>query len=178
LQQLEQKARTGYLTVSNSNDGEEAKICFVDGIIVNIIFNTFLPIGAFYRILAWDEGVFYFRPATVTLAQPLRLTCQQLILEILKFYDEEQKVVSQLPPLNTYLKLAAMGDERQRVKDLISLFDGSRTISDCLSYLRGDSEALELLLELFQANKEKQSSSYLSSADIPSLAVYKQETSN
>ncbi|MEW6733935.1 MAG: protein kinase [Acidobacteriota bacterium] len=170
LQQLEQAGRTGCLTLRTDDDhiADAARIFLVDGVIVNVELGILPLLGALYRILTWDSGEFLFREDPPCEDQPLRLTRRQLIFEMLKFFDEEQKIILQLPPAATHLKLEwpkSFTESCEQGEKVPELFDGSRSINECLEQLRGDLDAFDLVLALYRSKKERNLTLHFSKAE-------------
>ncbi len=160
IQILDSGRKTGVLTIQS--DAGEAVLYFKEGHIADAEFGAIRGERAMFEIIGWLSGEFTFRSCPVTRETAIELNAQQLLMEAFRRYDEAQYLISELPDRDaTYLcgddferapevadEIAQEGEFAANIGRIRSLFDGRRSLGQCLDALSGDLETLLLVKEL------------------------------
>jgi CheY-like chemotaxis protein len=155
LRFAEAKHKSGVLRLKN---GEvEGAIVFQNGEVVDSQYMQLMGEPALFSLLNWDSGTFTFQSQTVSVPRTIIATTDEILARMMQRYDEEYYLVEQLPPTAITLTLAPHFDQAlqttnfpRSVERLMILFDGTSSLGECLEQLRGDMDALRLLVDLYR----------------------------
>lgn len=134
---------------------EQGLLFFRDGQVVDAELGRLRGPHAVFRMLLWEDGMFDVEFGSVAREDAVQLPTQDLLLAGLQRVDEWSKYVDALPPLQARLRadLSALSQRRsappREVQDLISLFDGRRTLFEVIAQAPiDDSKALRIVAAL------------------------------
>jgi DNA-binding response OmpR family regulator len=158
IQFVEFERASGVLSLTRGN--ERGLIYFCAGRIANAVRGDAHGEEAVYRLLTWDDGNFDLERLPEGEAPQASITAsnQALLLEGLRRRDERTRLETQLPPLETYLKVGprlrqALQGKRAApdLQRYLKLLDGSRTIRQVVEGSGQDEmKALADLVRLYQ----------------------------
>lgn len=154
LRFMEAKRKTG---IARFRNGEaEGTITFYNGTVIDAQYASLVGEPALYTLLNWVNGSFTFVSQMVSVPRTIFASTNEILAQMMQRYDEEYYLIEQLPPPNTTLALSYRFNEALKevsfprsIERLIILFDGRNTLGECLEQLRGDTEAIRLLVELY-----------------------------
>ncbi|MEM1023933.1 MAG: DUF4388 domain-containing protein [Myxococcota bacterium] len=118
---------------------EQGLLFFRDGQVVDAELGRLRGPDAVFRMLLWEDGLFDVEFGSVAREDAIQIPTQDLLLAGLQRVDEWSKYVDALPPLQARLRadLSALSQRRaappREVQDLISLFDGRRTLFEVIA---------------------------------------------
>jgi CheY-like chemotaxis protein len=134
---------------------EQGLLFFRDGQVVDAEVGRLRGPDAVFRMLLWEDGMFDVEFGSVAREDVIQAPTQDLLLAGLQRVDEWSKYVDSLPPLQARLRadLSALSQRRsappREVQDLISLFDGRRTLFEVIAQSPvDDSRALRIVSAL------------------------------
>lgn len=155
LRFMEAKRKSGLLRLRNGD--AEGVIAFYNGEVIDAQYASLVGEPALYTLLNWVSGSFVFQSQMVNVARTIVSSTNEILARMMQRYNEEYYLIEQLPPPETTLALSYRFDEALRqvrfprsVERLMILFDGRNTLGECLEQLRGDTEAIRLLVELYR----------------------------
>ncbi len=132
LQTFEIGRKSGQVRIQLGD--RSANLWFREGKIVDVEVGALSGEAAFYRLLTYNEGLFFIEFHPIDRPDRIPLSSQALLLEGMRRLDERNRLLEQLPPLGTVFdvdykllpeKLPTLPDE---VNGLLRLFDGRRTL--------------------------------------------------
>lgn len=151
----EAKQKNGVLRLKNGDI--EGVILFQNGEVIDAQYMNLMGEPALYSILNWTSGTFTFQSQPLSVPRTIISSTDEILSRMMQRYDEEYYLIEQLPPLAVTLALSSrfyevlQGTRFPRSIDRIMiLFDGSNNLGECLEQLRGDTEGIRLLVELYQ----------------------------
>lgn len=154
LQMLEANRRTGLLFVESGR--KSGTIAFVDGRPIDAVAGDRWGEAAVFAIVSWTAGRFEFSTRLAERPQRIFSSAQALLLEAMRRFDEERRVLDALPEdldVRVALNLSATSEldsvpaaDLQRLRPLL---DGRRTLGDVLAELEGDLDPLTTLADLY-----------------------------
>ncbi|MEW6730988.1 MAG: response regulator [Acidobacteriota bacterium] len=155
LRFCEAKSKSGILRLRT---GEiEGAIIFQNGEVYDAQYASLVGEPALFTLLNWTEGTFTFQSQSIAIPRTIISTTNEILAHMMQRYDEEYYLTEQLPNVEVRLALSAKFNEAlqttnfpRSVERLMILFDGSHKLGDCLEQLRGDTEALRLLVDLYR----------------------------
>ncbi len=139
LQVLGAEKKTGTLVLTRG--GARGLLAVEEGEITHALTGSLLGEKALYHLLTWEAGEFVLEPLNRDLPPTSRVegSTSALLLEGMRRRDERNRLLAQLPPLMTRLKigsrLRALLTGKTLTQDLASflrLFDGSTPLSTVL----------------------------------------------
>ena len=145
LQLFHLNRRTGSFEMVRRSEGgrsERGRILLRDGDIVHAVVGSVEGEKALFRLLAWKEGSFGFRPTPVAMDARITATTRGLLLEGMRQLDEWNRHRRQLPPLDAHVALR-VGDSdlphfshplTQEVLLLLELYSRVGDVVDHSSY--------------------------------------------
>ncbi|MCS6885739.1 MAG: response regulator [Acidobacteriota bacterium] len=147
LKILESGQVTGLLGLNNSQQ-EVGFILLENGQPVDARTGDYYGEHALFLMLYWQEGHFAFQTRQFQATRTIFGTLDELFAKLRNAY-EEQLLIEQLPDKETILRFvpAEIGANFEK---LYPLFDGNRTLGECLSHLRGDIDSIRLIMELYK----------------------------
>lgn len=132
LQTFEVSRKSGVLRVTNRD--QEAILSFRDGAVVDAVLGKLRGAEAVYRALVWNEGDFSIEFCPVDLPDTVGISTQGLLMEGMRRLDEWTRMLEQLPPLSTRLRVDP-GQMRERLQEIpdevnkiLRLFAGGQPI--------------------------------------------------
>ncbi|MBX7221713.1 MAG: response regulator [Blastocatellia bacterium] len=157
LNQFERERKSGTLQIISSTN-QKGTLFFRDGTAVDAECEDKRGVNAVFTLVGWKEGAFNFMAGQVPNEDVIGMRAQALILEALRRFDEEQELTASLPNPATIATLPPgfnitwfAGSPPDLVRRLLALFDGRRTIGDCIDQCNGDMEMLRMLASLWSA---------------------------
>jgi CheY-like chemotaxis protein len=155
LRFVEIKRKTGILHLKN---GEvEGFIHFQNGMVSDAQYANLVGEPALFTLLNWTDGSFSFQSQPVSSPRTIISTTEEILARMMQRYDEEYYLIEQLPAPDATLTLSPKFEEAlstinfpRSVERLIILFDGNNPLGECLEQLRGDTEALRLLVDFYR----------------------------
>jgi DNA-binding response OmpR family regulator len=155
LRFMEVKQKTGALHLKNGE--ADGFIVFQDGMVTDAQYANLVGEPALFTMLNWSSGSFMFQSQPVSSPRTIIASTDEILARMMQRYDEEYYLIEQLPPVDTTLVLSPKFDEALRtvnfprsVERLMILFDGRNNIGECLEQLRGDTEAIRLLVDFYR----------------------------
>jgi hypothetical protein len=110
-----------------------------------------------YSVIRWLRGDFTFSSGPIERYPLIKLSTSQLLMEAVRRFDEAQRLIEERPDLDviyvvgeTFTDLQIPEDFAAEMTFLKSLFDGKRTLGECLRRLEDDLESLEMVVELIR----------------------------
>ncbi len=154
LRMIEYMTKTGTLFLQ---DGEQqGKILFQQGTVYDASYDSYQGEMAALGLFSWSNGIFSFSTHSITTPRTIYTSLEELFTK-LNQYNTSYQITQHLPPLESKLIFSSRFDDAlasihfPRTIDLIiPLFDGKKTLGQCLEQLSGNPEALELVLSLYQ----------------------------
>lgn len=151
----EAKRKSGILQLKS---GEvEGSIFFQNGEIVDAQYMNLMGEPALLSLLNWNSGTFTFQSQYISVPRTIVSSIDEILSRMMQQYDEEYYLTEQLPhPSLTLVLTQAFYEALQTtrfprsVDRLMILFDGSHPLGECLEQLRGDTDAIRLLVELYR----------------------------
>lgn len=149
VQVLGVNRKEGVLTLSNSSG--RSTIFMRDGCVINARAGRTDGEKAFYRLLAWDEGDFWFSPGAVDVEVRITTTVDHLIIEGLRQLDEMNAQRASFPRVDACLELKAPRDRlprglRPTTQEILILAEYYPLVQDILDHCpRPDFEVLQVL---------------------------------
>jgi CheY-like chemotaxis protein/tetratricopeptide (TPR) repeat protein len=122
-----------------ARDGETGAIYFEDGNIIDAELAQMEGDEAVYRMMRWADGFFDIEFRPIRRDRKIELSSQQLLMEGLKRLDEWNRILEQLPPLETVfnvdvLELVDRLDEiPDEVNGLVAQFDGQQSLKEIVN---------------------------------------------
>ncbi len=151
----EAKRKSGILQLKSGD--VEGSIFFQDGEIVDAQYMNLMGEPALLSLLNWTSGSFTFQSQHISVPRTIVASTDEILARMMQQYDEEYYLIEQLPhPTSTIVLTQAFYDALQTTKfprcvdRLMILFDGSNPLGECLEQLRGDTDAVRLLVELYR----------------------------
>src|SRR5262249_30864722 len=155
LRFMEAKRKTGALHFKNGE--ADGFIVFQDGMVIDAQYANLVGEPALFTMLNWSSASFMFQSQPVSSPRTIIASTDEILARMMQRYDEEYYLIEQLPPLDTTLVLSPKFDEALRsvnfprsVERLMILFDGRNNLGECLEQLRGDTEAIRLLVDFYR----------------------------
>lgn len=155
LRFAEAKRKSGVLQLKSGD--VEGAIFFQDGEIVDSQYMNLMGEPALLSLLNWTSGSFTFQSQPISVPRTIVSSVDEILARMMQRYDEEYYLIEQLPhPSSTLVLTQAFYDALQNtrfprsVDRLMILFDGSYPLGPCLEQLRGDTDAIRLLVELYR----------------------------
>jgi DNA-binding response OmpR family regulator len=149
------KHKTGLLQLKNGDI--TGVLAFYNGEVIDAKYANLTGEDALYTLLNWHQGTFTFHSQNVPPYRQIVATTDEILSRLMQRYDEEYYLREQLPAPNLTLALSdnfyhsLINAQFPRAIDrLIILFDGQHKLGDCIDQLRGDTEALRLVVDLYQ----------------------------
>ncbi|MBL8148852.1 MAG: response regulator [Blastocatellia bacterium] len=155
LRFMEAKRKTGVLRLMY---GEmEGGIVFLSGTVADAQYANLVGEPALFTLLNWNEGTFTFQSQPINIPRTIALHTDEILSRMMQQYNEEYYLIEQLPPLDITLVLSERFNDAiqhvsfpRSVERLMILFDGQNSLGECLEQLRGDTEAIRLLVDLYR----------------------------
>jgi CheY-like chemotaxis protein/tetratricopeptide (TPR) repeat protein len=122
-----------------ARDGETGAIYFEDGNVIDAELAQMEGDEAVYRMMRWADGFFDIEFRPIRRDRKIELSSQQLLMEGLKRLDEWNRILEQLPPLETVfnvdvLELVDRLDEiPDEVNGLVAQFDGQQSLKEIVN---------------------------------------------
>ncbi|MBX7221249.1 MAG: response regulator [Blastocatellia bacterium] len=153
---LEARKKSGMLTLHCKP--EKAYIYLQNGRVMDAMLDDLRGRMVVYRAVYWLIGDFEFRSMPMVVADTVGLTTHNLVLEAMRRYDQAQKVLDTLPDLARVYKasaelrelVAAEQEFAANINRIITLFNGKKTLGECVAVLAGDLESLVLVHSLIE----------------------------
>lgn len=149
------KHKSGVLRFK-SGDAEGA-ITLLNGEVIDAQYANLMGEPALFTLLNWQLGNFTFQSQPITSPRTIIATTDELISRMMERYDEEYYLIEQLPHKDSMLMLSQafydalnVTNFPRSVERLMILIDGNNALGECLEQLRGDTDALRLLVELYR----------------------------
>lgn len=136
LQTFEVSRKSGVLRVTNKN--QEAVISLRDGAVVDAALGQLRGVEVVYRTLVWNEGQFEVEFTPVDAPDIIGQSTQGLLMEGMRRLDEWTRLLEQLPPLSTRLRVdpEQMRERLHEIPDevnkILRLFHGGCAISEVI----------------------------------------------
>ncbi len=141
LQLFHMNRRTGTITLRRRTaDGREerGRIHLRDGEVVQAMIGPVAAEKAIFRLLAWSDGAFTFRPEPIRLSARIATPTRALLMEALRQMDEWKELGPRLPPLDAEVSLRVRRTElpsvvhpvTQEVLLLLEIYTRVRDIVD------------------------------------------------
>ncbi|MBX7219255.1 MAG: response regulator [Blastocatellia bacterium] len=156
LQLLEGGRKTGILSVKY--ELKEAILYFDEGNVVHAELGDIQGDMVIYKIVYWMGGEFAFRSVPVTREKTVTLNTQQLLMEAFRRFDEINRASDEDFPDKSLTYMCS--DEIDKatmelefvpyVTRIKKLFNGRRTLQECVNELTGELETVVLIGELFK----------------------------
>jgi len=108
LQLFHMNRRTGTIELSRQEGGapgERGALILREGNLIQATVGRVEGEKALFRLLAWREGGFAFRPGTVTMTPRITTPTRALLMEALRQLDEWDQLKGSLPPPSTRVRL-------------------------------------------------------------------------
>ncbi|HMZ78918.1 MAG TPA: response regulator [Acidobacteriota bacterium] len=158
LQFLDSKKNTGILTLRSKP--HKAWVYISDGRVINATMDSIQGRMVIYKTVYWLTGDFEFRSCQVNPTDTIELPTQTLVVEAIRRYQQAQQIIDTLPDQSLVFKstielqqLTATEPElAAHFNYLIAVFNGQRSLQECLSILNGDLETLVLAQSLIKQN--------------------------
>ncbi|MGQ9897727.1 MAG: response regulator [Acidobacteriota bacterium] len=154
LNQMERERREGVVKIVTPRQ-ETGVIYFKDGTAVDAEADSFQGMAAIIHMVQWSEGSYTFTQQPVNRQNVINMRASELILEALHRYDEEQSLLASLPPSHTVASLPLgfdvswlAGFPQEKVRRVLTLVDGRRTVGQCIEQARHDIDILRILAAL------------------------------
>ncbi len=145
LRLLEAARVTGVLNLDNSL--EKAIVLFEDGHLFDARVGDYFGEAAIFDLLYWPEGHFAFQSRQLHANRTIFRTIDDIFAQIHQQY-QETLLIQQLPEADKILIFASPADQSpERLKEL---FNGERDLKNCLAELRGDIEAISLVVDFYK----------------------------
>jgi CheY-like chemotaxis protein len=155
LRFLEAKRKTGVLQLKNG--AAEGFLLFQGGMVSDAHYANLMGEPALFTLLNWTEGSFSFQSQPISSPRTVIAGTDEIMARMMQRYDEEYYLTEQLPSAETILVLSPKFEEAlekinfpRAVERLIILFDGNHSLGECLEQLRGDTDALRLLVDFYR----------------------------
>lgn len=155
LQMLDLGRKTGTLKILN--DDREAIFFVREGNVVDAKLDDLVGERVAYSVIRWLRGDFAFSSGPIERYPLIKLSTSQLLMEAVRRFDEAQRLIEERPDLDviyvvgeTFTDLQIPEDFAAEMAFLKSLFDGDRTLGECLRRLEDDLESLEMVVELIR----------------------------
>jgi DNA-binding response OmpR family regulator len=136
LQTFDVSRKSGLLRITNRD--QKAIVAFRDGAIVDAVLGRLRGVEAIYRTLVWNEGEFEVEFGPIDLPDMMGASTQALLMEGMRRVDEWTRLLEQLPPLTSRLRIDS-DEMRERLHEIpdevnriLRLFDGARSIMDVI----------------------------------------------
>ncbi len=132
LQTFEIGRKSGQVRIQLGD--RSANLWFREGKIVDVEVGALSGEAAFYRLLTYNEGLFFIEFHPIDRPDRIPLSSQALLLEGMRRLDERNRILEELPPLSPVFdvdykllpeRLPTLPDE---VNGLLRLSDGRRTL--------------------------------------------------
>lgn len=114
LQLFHMNRRTGTIELSREEGGmrgERGALILRDGNLIQATAGRVEGEKALFRLLAWREGSFSFRPGAVTMRPRITTPTRALLMEAMRQLDEWDQMKGSLPPLSARVGLAVPREE-------------------------------------------------------------------
>jgi len=154
LQIFSLNRKDGLLTLRHS--GREGDIALLGGMVSNARLGCLQGEKAFFRMLAWNEGTFHFRPGGSGEEARISTPTDHLIMEGLRQQDELAVQASSLPQPGDQLILKVPKGHlpsglRPATQEILLLLQYYRRVADILDHCsRPDLEVLQILQVLLE----------------------------
>jgi len=136
LQTFEVSRKSGELHVTNRD--QQAIIWFRDGSVVDASLGKLRGVEVVYRALVWNEGQFEVEFVPVDVTDIIGVPTQAMLMEGMRRLDEWTRLLEQLPPLSTRMKVdtSQMRERLHEIPDevnkVLRLFHGGRSITEVI----------------------------------------------
>ncbi len=155
LQMIEVGRKTGTLKI---NDGKQEATFFVrEGNVVDAKMGDLVGERVAWAVIRWLRGDFSFRSGPIDRYELIKLNTSQLLMEAVRRFDEAQRLIEERPDLDRvyvvgehFSDLSVPEDFAAEMDFLKSLFDGKRSLGECLRVLEDDLDSLEMVVELIR----------------------------
>ncbi len=130
---------------------ERASVYLVEGCVVNARVGRVSGEKAFFRLLSWENGKFWFAPGVPEIETQIASPLDHLLMEGLRQLDELAAQRSSLPSAETLLTLKVPRDRlprglRPTTQEILLLMEYYQQVGDLLEHCpRPDFEILQLL---------------------------------
>jgi CheY-like chemotaxis protein len=155
LRFVESKHKTGVLHLKNGE--AEGMIIFQGGMVTDAQYANLVGEPALFTLLNWTVGSFVFQSQPISSPRTIIASTEQILARMMQRFDEEYYLIEQLPSRELTLELSPKFDEAiqsinfpRSVERLIILFDGNNSLGECLEQLRGDTDAIRLLVDFYR----------------------------
>lgn len=145
LKLLEAGKVTGVLSLDNCL--EQAMVLFEDGHLFDARVGDYFGEAAIFELLYWPEGHFAFQSRELHTNRTIFRSIDELFLQLHQQY-QENLLIQQLPEADKVLVFS--DSSLPKPAKLEGLFDGERSLKDCLTQLQGDMESIRQVVELYQ----------------------------
>ncbi len=149
------KSKSGALHLKSGPT--EGTIIFQHGEVIDARYANLVGESALFTLLNWNSGTFTFQSQPVSTPRTIIASTNEILARMMQRYDEEYYLIEHLPPLDVTIMLSSRFDEAlqttnfpRAVERLMILFDGSHRLGDCLEQLRGDTDAVRLLVDFYR----------------------------
>ena len=137
LQVISMNKKEGVLHVSNHD--MEGRIYIRDGEIYNAVLSKLEREKALFRMLAWKDGSFEFRPQPVDMPQKIKTSTNNLLIDGLRQYDEWKKNKDYFPKPESYLTLKVdvkglPGELKPIIEETLRLVDLYPMVEDLIEH--------------------------------------------
>jgi len=155
LNQMERERKEGVVKIVTPKQ-ETGMIYFKDGTALDAEAGSFQGMAAIIHMMQWSEGSYAFTQQPVNRPNVINMRASELILEALHRYDEEQSLLASLPPSHTLANLPPgfdiswlAGFPQEKVRQVLALIDGRRTVGQCIEQAHHDIDILRILVALW-----------------------------
>jgi hypothetical protein len=154
IQFLGMSRQNGELNIESRNGHHPTRLHFDKGEVVHAAIGPEEGLSAFYRIIALDKGVFFFRTDRGAPRQSIQQSLHSLLLESVHRRDELQDLRDQLPPDDQvlYLNPAADFSDGNRPQEwrVLAAVNGRRTLKRICRRAGDELEIKRVVLELLR----------------------------
>ncbi len=155
LNQMERERKEGVVKIVTPKQ-ETGLIYFKEGTALDAEVGSFRGMAAIIHMMQWSEGSYAFTQQPVNRPNVINMRASELILEALHRYDEEQSLLASLPPSHTLASLPSgfdiswlAGFPQDKVRQMLTLVDGKRTVGQCIEQAHHDIDILRMLVALW-----------------------------
>ncbi len=155
LNQMERERKEGIVRIVTPKQ-ETGLIYFKDGTALDAEAGSFQGMAAIIHMMQWSEGSYAFTQQPVNRPNVINMRASELILEALHRYDEEQSLLASMPAPQTLASLPPgfnvswlAGFPQEKVRQVLALIDGKRTVGQCIEQSHHDIDILRMLAALW-----------------------------
>lgn len=158
LQVFAMNRRSGCIRLQRESDGDTAEVFVDEGRIEDAQVGLARGEKALYRLLAWSDGSFSFDPNARTAGSTISKKTDSLLMEGLRQRDELERLLPELPPLDSHVERAIEDEElpdglHPVTMEILGLLPYYSRVSDLIDRARAtDLEACLALKSVLGAN--------------------------